>query len=156
MTSAPPFHLVGLDLRGRRVLVAGAGRVATRLIHAYLEAGAVVDVVAPHASDEVRALVGAGALRWAGREVADTDVDGAWLVLAATDRPDVNAAVARASERQRTFCVRADDADGGTARTAAHLDLDGFRVAVLGNRDPRGAMALRGRIAAALGPDVAG
>lgn len=38
-------------------------------------------------------------------------------MIACTDDAEVNAAVAAAAERRRTFCVRADAATGGTART---------------------------------------
>ena len=56
--------------------------------------------------------------RAAGRS-PPADLDGAWLVVACTDDPAVNAAVAAAAEQRRVFCVRADDARGGTARTPA-------------------------------------
>jgi uroporphyrin-III C-methyltransferase/precorrin-2 dehydrogenase/sirohydrochlorin ferrochelatase len=62
----------------------------------------------------------------------------------------VNAAVAAAAEQRRVFCVRADAAAGGTARTPAMARHDGVTVAVNGGDDPVRAAALRDAIAALL------
>ncbi|GAA1387891.1 hypothetical protein GCM10009599_00090 [Luteococcus peritonei] len=150
------FYLSGLDLRGRAVLVAGAGRVATRRLPALLEAGAVVTVVAPQASELVRELAATGRLAWLPREVRSEDVVGAWYVMAATDSARANALVGEAAERQQTFCVRCDRAAAGSARTPTRLAVDGFTVGVLGTGDPLATRALRDRIAAAITVPAAG
>lgn len=132
-----PAYLSGLDLAGRRVLVAGAGRVATRRIRGLLDAGADLVVVAPTASDAVAGWASEGLLAWHSRPVAAADVTGAWYVLAATDDAAANELVGRAAEKQRTFCVRADAAVAGTARTPAVGRAAGLSVGVLGRREPR-------------------
>lgn len=135
-----------LDLAGRRVLVAGGGAVATRRAERLAESGAVIDVVAPRVTDRLSAL----AARVSLREFREDDVLGAWLVMACTDDATVNEAVAVAAHARRTFCVRADAASGGTARSPAVARHDGVTVAVSGGDDPRRATALRDAIAAAL------
>ena len=55
-----PGYPATLRLAGRRVLVVGGGTVATRRIPALLHAGAVVDVIAPDASADIREAAGAG------------------------------------------------------------------------------------------------
>ena len=102
-----------LDLRDRPVLVVGAGAVGTRRALALAAAGARVRVVAPQPSE---ALTGVEIER---REYRVDDLDGVWLVLACTSDPEVNAAVAAAARDRQIFCVRADDASGGTARSFA-------------------------------------
>ena len=151
MSTTPPFHLTALDLRGRRVLVVGAGHVATRRLERLLACDAVIDAVPPVATETVERLADEGRLRWFPREVEAEDIPGAWFVLAATDSASANALVVEAAEANHTFCVRSDLAAGGSARTPTHLPMDDFLVGVIGNRDPRGARALRDRIAAALG-----
>jgi len=134
-----------LDLAGRRVVVVGGGVVASRRTRGLHEAGADVLVVAPEVTDEVAALVTVRR-----RAFEPGDLDGAWLVMACTDDPQVNAAVAAAAEQRRVFCVRADAAAEGTARTPAVARHDGVVVAVNGGDDPARAAALRDAIAAAL------
>jgi len=99
--------------------------------------------VAPDVTAAVEAMAGAGELRWGRRRYQHADLDGAWYVLAATDDPVVNAAVANEAERRRVFCVRADDATEATAWTPAVGRHAGVTVAVLGGGDPKRAAAVR-------------
>ena len=135
-----------LDLTGRGVLVVGGGVVATRRAERLADAGAVVIVVAPRVTERLREL----AVEVRLREFRVGDLDGAWLVAACTDVPAVNAEVAGAAQERRIFCIRADAASGGTARTPAVARRDGMVVAVTGGDDPRRSTALRDAIATAL------
>ena len=72
--------------------------------------------------------------------------------FAATDDPEVNARVAAAAESRHTFCVRSDDARGGSAWTPAVGHHGSVTVGVLGNREPRKSAALRDDIVIALPP----
>jgi uroporphyrin-III C-methyltransferase / precorrin-2 dehydrogenase / sirohydrochlorin ferrochelatase len=135
-----------LELAGRRVLVVGGGLVAARRVARLVSAGAAVEVVALDAVPELRQC----GVAIAERGFVDQDVAGAWLVFACTDDPAVNEAVAQAAERRGVFCVRADRATGGTARTPAVVERDGLTVAVTGGDDPRRSTALRDAIALAL------
>ena len=143
MTSGFP---VLLDLAGRRVLVVGGGEVALRRARTLVEAGADVLVVAP----QIKAEFGELGVERLEREFAPADLDGAWLAMACTDDPAVNGAVADAAAQRQMFCVRADEASGGSARTSAVVRSDGLTVAVNGGDDPGRAVALRDAIAAAL------
>ena len=129
-------YLAGLRLAGRRVLVVGAGTVAQRRLPAMLQAGAQVVLVSPQATPAIEAMASAGELSWERRDFAAGDVAGAWYVLAATDRPAVNQAVAAEAEAVRVFCVRADRASGGTAVTPATGEQGGLRVGVVSVAHP--------------------
>jgi len=136
-------YLSGLVLAGRRVLVAGGGRVAARRVPALLDAGALVHLVAPVLAPELAALADAGRLVWSQRVVDESDCDGVWFVLALTDRPEANATLAAAAERRRIFCVRADAADGGTAWTPATGRVGDVRLGVVSAQGPRTAARAR-------------
>lgn len=148
--SGSPVYLAGLDLRGRRVLIAGAGAVAARRIPALLDAGALVHVVAPAAVAAIVAWADAGALTWSRRPVGDADADGAWYAQALTDDPDANARLVAACSARRVFCVRGDDAASGTARTPATGSAGDLTVGVIGDRDPRRSATARDAAVAAL------
>jgi len=135
-----------LDLTARSVVVAGGGDVATRRVRALVAAGADVLVVAPQIAEEIVALE----VRAERRPFTGSDLDGAWLAVAATDDAGANATVAAAAEARGVFCVRADDAAAGSARTPAVLERDGLTVAVNGGDDPRRAVAVRNAISTAL------
>ena len=139
----PAPYPSGLILTGRRVVVVGGGNVAQRRIPALIAAGARVQVVSPHVTPAIEGLVGAGEITWAERGFEPSDLDGAWYVISATQRPEVNEAVSVAAEERRIFCVRSDDAIRATAWTPAVGRHAGMTVAVLGNREPRRSAAVR-------------
>ena len=142
-------YLLGLRLGGRRVVVVGGGAVATRRIPALLDAGADIVLVSPAVTASLEDLAAVGRIRWEERGYADGDCAGAWLVCACTDDPAVNAAVAAAAEQQRTWCVRADDAQASAAWTPASGRAGDVRVGVLSG-DPRHSAAIRDAILAGL------
>jgi uroporphyrin-III C-methyltransferase/precorrin-2 dehydrogenase/sirohydrochlorin ferrochelatase len=150
MTEAHPPYPSGLRLAGRRVVVVGGGHVAQRRVPALLAAGAVVEVVSPVVTPSIEGLVGSGEVTWHERGFEPTDLDEAWYVIAATDVREVNAAVSRAAEERRVFCVRSDDAGEATAWTPAVGRHAGVTVAVLGNRQPQRSAAVRDEVVAAL------
>jgi uroporphyrin-III C-methyltransferase / precorrin-2 dehydrogenase / sirohydrochlorin ferrochelatase len=121
-------YLLGLRLGGRRVVVVGGGAVATRRIPALLDAGADILLVSPSATGSLEGLAAADRIRWEKRRYADGDCAGAWLVCACTSDPAANAAIAAEAERQRTWCVRADDAQASAAWTPASGRVDDIRA----------------------------
>ncbi|WP_420114235.1 NAD(P)-dependent oxidoreductase, partial [Pseudactinotalea sp.] len=142
------ISLLGIDLTDREVLVVGGWAVAARRAQAWADGGARLRVVAPQVVGDLRALVThAGA--WHARPVREDDLDGAWLVLAATDDPHVNRAVATWARERRTWCVVADDAEVGTARTPAITRSGDIAVGVVsdGRGDPRRVAAVRDALA---------
>jgi uroporphyrin-III C-methyltransferase/precorrin-2 dehydrogenase/sirohydrochlorin ferrochelatase len=143
----PPYP-VGLRLEGRRVVVVGGGHVAQRRVPGLLAAGADVVLVSPEVTPAIEGM--AAEITWHERRFEEQDLDGAWYAVAATDDPEVNAVVAKAAEERRIFCVRADDARGGSAWTPATGRHGTVTVAVLGNREPRQSAALRDDILTAL------
>lgn len=141
--------LVGLDLSGRRVLVVGAGLVGMRRARRLLEDGAVVVLVDPAPSDDARRVASHGDVTLVERAAEVGDVEGAWLVVAATADPAVNAEVAAWCLERRTWCVNASDGRDGTARIAAtstHGDL-AVGVVSTGDPDPRRVGAVRDALA---------
>ena len=100
-----PLHL---DLSGRRALVVGAGRVATRKVERLIDACPDVRVVAPRASAPIRLLAGQGRVVWLERTACELDVEGCFLVIAATDDPAVNAQVGRWARAAGALISRVD------------------------------------------------
>ena len=138
-------YLLGLRLNGRRVVVVGGGAVATRRIPVLLDAGADIVLVSPAVTASLEDLAAGGRIRWEPRRYADGDCAGAWLVCACTDDAAVNAAVAAEAERERTWSVRADDAQASAAWTPASGRADRVQVGVLSG-DPRHSAAIRDAI----------
>ena len=140
-------YLVGMRLAGKKVVVVGGGTVAQRRLGLLVASGADVQVISRSATPAVEAMAG---ITLTLREYADGDLDGAWYAIAATDDPDVNAAIVAEADRHRIFCVRADIAREGTAVTPATFDHDGLAVGVLAGGEHRRSAAIRTAIREAL------
>jgi uroporphyrin-III C-methyltransferase / precorrin-2 dehydrogenase / sirohydrochlorin ferrochelatase len=140
-------YLVGLRLAGKKVVVVGGGTVAQRRLPLLIANGADVHVVTRSATPAVEGMAG---ITLTLREFRDEDLDGAWYAIAATDDPDVNAAVVAGAERRYIFCVRADVAREGTAVTPASFEYEGLSVGVLAGGEHRRSAAIRSAIHEAL------
>ncbi len=146
-TPSEDAYLVGLRLTGRKVVVVGGGSVAQRRIPLLLANGADVHVIARAATPAVEAF---GGITLELRDFRPGDLDGAWYAIAATNEPEVNAAIVAEAERLRIFCVRADVARDGTAVTPASFEFDGLSVGVLAGGEHRRSAAIRSAIHEAL------
>lgn len=140
-------YLVGLRLAGKKVVVVGGGTVAQRRLPLLIANGADVHVITRSATPAVEGMTG---ITLTLREFRDEDLDGAWYAIAATDDPDVNAAVVAGAERRHIFCVRADVAREGTAVTPASFEYEGLSVGVLAGGEHRRSAAIRSAIHEAL------
>ena len=153
-------YLVGLRLAGKKVVVIGGGTVAQRRVPVLIANGAVVHVVARAATPAVEALTRQQpGITLELRDYRDGDLDGAWYAIAATDDPDVNAAVVAEAESRHIFCVRADSGREGTAVTPASFDYEGLLVGVLASGEHRRSAAVRSAIREAfqrgmIAPDI--
>ena len=149
MTENP--YLVGLRLAGRKVVVVGAGSVAQRRLPLLVDSGAQVTVIAPAATPAVEALGSRKpGITLVSRAYRDGDLADAWYAIAATDDPDVNAAVVAEADRRQIFCVRADLAVEGSAVTPATFGYAGLSVGVLAGGEHSRSAAIRSAIREAL------
>ena len=149
MTDNP--YLAGLRLGGKKVVVVGGGSVAQRRLPLLIASGADVHVITRSATPAVEALNGQErGISLQIREYRNGDLDGAWYAIAATDDPDVNAAVVAEAEARHIFCVRADIAREGTAVTPASFKYEGLAVGVLAGGEHRRSAAIRSAIHEAL------
>jgi precorrin-2 dehydrogenase/sirohydrochlorin ferrochelatase len=98
-----------LKLQDRPCLVIGAGEIAESKIHSLLTAGARVTVVSPEAKPDLVALADEGRFTWHRRAYVESDLDGVFLVVAATDEMEVNASVYQDAESRNILCNAVDD-----------------------------------------------
>jgi uroporphyrin-III C-methyltransferase/precorrin-2 dehydrogenase/sirohydrochlorin ferrochelatase len=99
------------------VLIVGGGTVAASKLDTLRPTGARVTVVAPAMCASMRQAVvelGAELVELIERPFQESDLDEAWLVVAAAT-PEVNAAVARAAESRRLLVNAVDDPPNASA-----------------------------------------
>ena len=131
-------YAVALDLRQKRCVVVGGGKVAARKVARLLQAGAEVTVVSPQIDASIR-----GVQHLNGPFRSD-HLAGASLAFAATNDPAVNAAVADACMQRGIWCNVADDPQRSDFHVAPTVQRGGFTLAVhTGGASPALAAAIR-------------
>src|SRR5918999_2789270 len=89
-----PFYIACLKLKGRRCLVIGGGDIGLEKVEGLLACDGDVTLIAPEAHPALRDLAEEGSIRWERRVYAGaTDLEGAFLVIAATNDSEVNIGV---------------------------------------------------------------
>jgi len=95
-----PLYIACLRLSARPCLVVGGGEVGLEKVEGLLACDADVTLVAPEAVSELQELAAEGSIRWERRAFEPGDLDGRFLVIAATADTDVNISVYEEAERR--------------------------------------------------------
>lgn len=153
LTISTGGYPVTLRLEGRRCLVVGGGRVAVGKARGLADAGAVVVVVAPEVDAELRAVPG---VRVAQRAYGAGDLEGCWLVVAATGDATVNARVAADAEAAGVWMNAVDDPGNCSVTMPAVVRRGRLSIAVATDgASPALASWLRRRLDVEVGPEYA-
>lgn len=102
------FYPVSLEIEDKPCVVVGGGRVAERKVHGLLACGARLRVVSPELTEGLASLVKGGRIAWLERGYQEGDLDGAFLVIAATDDRDVQLRVHREAVDRKIWLNVAD------------------------------------------------
>ena len=99
-----PYYPAILDVASRGALVVGAGKVGEGKIANLVAAGAKVKVVSLAATPQVKRWAEEGTIELELRPYERADLDGRFLVIAATEDNDTNRRVFEDAERRQMLC----------------------------------------------------
>ncbi|MDX7922928.1 siroheme synthase CysG [Aeromonas media] len=138
-------------LDNKPVLLVGGGEVAERKARLLLDAGARLTVVAPELDFELAELAANGSIEWLAGEFAPQQLAGKWLVVAATDRREVNALVYQSANQAGIFANVVDDPKRSSFIMPSIIDRSPLMVAISsGGKAPVLARLLREKLEALL------
>jgi uroporphyrin-III C-methyltransferase/precorrin-2 dehydrogenase/sirohydrochlorin ferrochelatase len=118
-----------LRLEGRRVLLVGAGTIASTKLEALLRAGAHVRVVAPDVTEAVRRLAEESRVELVRREVRESDLDDVRFVVTATPH-EVSREVRVWADARRLLLLAVDDVASTDAHSPAVFERGGVTIAL--------------------------
>ena len=95
-----PFYIACLKLSGRRCLVVGGGDVGLEKVEGLLACDGDVTLVAPDAIESLQELAAEGSIAWERRAYAPADLEGTFMVIAATSDSEVNIGIYEDAERR--------------------------------------------------------
>lgn len=121
-----------VDLNERSVVIVGGGHVAERRIRSLLESGASLTIISPEITEEICSLSEAKLVNWQQKHFDPVDLEGAFLVIAATNNPVVNQTVIQASPINSLLNV-ASVASNGNVHFPAHFKQGKLSVGISTN-----------------------
>jgi precorrin-2 dehydrogenase/sirohydrochlorin ferrochelatase len=143
---APPeanadYYPVFLDLKGKRCVVIGGGKIAERKVLRLIRAGARVKVISPELTESLNASRSKKAFLHVAREFRQGDLKGAFLVIAATSNEMINRKI---SEEAPYLVSIADAPEKGNFISPAFLQKGPLAIAVsTGGASPAMASAIK-------------
>ena len=153
MTLFPMF----LKLERRSCLVVGAGPIGEPKIQSLLVAGANVRVIAPQATQSVMDWARSGLIVWEPRAFLPNDLEGVFLVIAATSSAELNRLVFHEAQRRNILCNAVDDPENCDFYFPAVVRRGQLQIAIsTGGQSPALAQRLRRELEEQFTPDYAG
>ncbi len=145
---------LNMYMQGKTALIVGGGKVALRKIHSLLAAGTAIRLVAPEVCTEIAELAAAGYASVRLGSYDTTDLDNAFLAVAATNDAAANLAVAADAVKRGILVAVADNPTAGNCTFPAVLRRGSLEIAVsTGGRCPTLAADIRDVIADIIGEE---
>lgn len=149
-------YAIALNLRGRRVMVVGGGRVAARKVRGLLDAGAEITVISPALHPDIAALGDRIDVQQASYAPGMLAAIQPLLVFAATDSREVNRQIAEEARALEILVSIADDGVASDFASMAIVRRGAITLAVATDGgSPALAAHLRAKLEAAVGAEYA-
>ena len=148
------LYPIFLKLEGRKVLIAGGGKVAEEKIYAVLRSATDVTVVAPRITDRIRGWAESGLLRHVAEEYRPGMAKEFFLVIACTDSAEVNRAIYAEAQQAGVLCNAVDDPGYCDFYAPAVVHRGDFQIAIsTGGNSPALAQRVRKKLETDFGPE---
>ncbi len=98
------YYPIFLDVESRACLVVGGGEVGARKVKTLLECGGMVGVVSPEVVPWLEEKIQQGVVELKGSHYEESQLDGCFLVIAATDDMALNCRIARDADKRGLLC----------------------------------------------------
>ena len=150
MTLFPMF----MKLEGRPCLVVGAGTIGEPKIRSLIAAGASTRVVALTATAAVAEWAQAGGITWEVRAFQFADLDGVFMVIAATNSRELNAGIFNQARQRNILCNVVDDPEYCDFYYPAVVRRGELQIAISTNgQSPALAQRIRRELEIEFGPE---
>jgi precorrin-2 dehydrogenase/sirohydrochlorin ferrochelatase len=148
------YYPVNLDMTNKRCVVVGGGDIAERKVERLLECGAQVTVVSKSLTPVLKARKKAGQMDHIDRDYEDQALDGAFMVIGATNRNDVNERISKDAMTRGLLVNIVDDPDRCNFILPSLVQQGDLSIAIsTGGKSPALAKKLRKELEKQYGPE---
>ncbi len=141
------FLPIFMNVEGQSCLVVGGGQVASRKVFMLQRANARVTVISPELCSELQSHADAGEIEYLAREFQPNDVNHRVVIIAATDKRDVNRQVSESASEKGIPVNVVDDPELCRFITPSIIDRSPVQIAIsTGGASPVLARLLRARL----------
>jgi len=145
-----------IQIKDKSVVIIGGGSVAERKVSNILSSGARLTVISPTLTYTLQSLRDNGRIQHVPRRYEDGDLEGAFIVIAATDDHDVNLDVAREAEKLKILVEVTDNAAAGNITSPAIVRQGDLSIAIsTNNKAPSLSAAIKRELGRVYGPEYA-
>jgi len=148
------LYPVNLNITDKLCLVVGGGAVALRKTESLLAGRAKIRVISPEIHDELLVLAEDNRIEWIERGFVEGDLQGALLVFAATNNPDIQELICREAAKHSVLVNSADNSGHSDFHVPAHFRRGKMLLTVsTGGSSPALARKIRQRLEAIFVPE---
>lgn len=121
-----------IEMKGKKVIVVGGGRIAKRKLSGLIDSGAELLVISPVADPAIIAWDDEGKILWKQKCFEPGDAEEAFMMIIATDDPATNAESRKAAP-SNCLVNASDEAEAGNIHFPAHVKRGKLSIAVSTN-----------------------
>jgi precorrin-2 dehydrogenase / sirohydrochlorin ferrochelatase len=147
------YYPIYLELRDQPCIVIGGGKIAEGKVDGLLAADAKVKIISPELTLHLNDLVKQNQVEYIPREYQVGDLSGAFMVICATDKAEINHQVWEEASANRQLVNVVDDTPRCNFIAPAILRKGDLNIAIsTGGKAPALAVRLKERLQKELGP----
>ena len=140
----PRYYPAFLDIKGKKCLVAGGGKVAERKVNSLLKCGAEVSIVSPNLTRRLKELNSKGKIKFLKGEFKEKYLKDIFLVIGATDNSNVNFMVYESANKKNILVNIVDSPELCNFIVPSVVERDALTIAIsTGGKSPALSKKLR-------------
>ncbi len=140
----PCYYPIFLKIKGKRCIVVGGGQVALRKVRMLLEHQGHIEVISPVLCSELQELADKEQIYVISRQYRKGDLQGATIVISATDNADINREVVKEARKSSILINVVDNPGESDFIVPSYLRQGDISVAIsTGGRSPALARKIR-------------
>jgi len=124
------YYPLLLDLKGKKCIVVGGGRVAQRKVHSLLKAGALVRVISPNLTQNLKKLARQNKIFWTTSRYQKRYIQNSFLVIAAVSDKKINSKISQDAQKSGILVNVVDSPEESSFIVPSHISRGDLIISI--------------------------